>query len=277
MSKDIRESVIAGTWYPGNPSTLKSNIESFFGRVEHQHITGRIIGVVAPHAGYIYSGQIAAYSYKPIIGAAIDTVIVIGPSHHAYFHGVSVYNKGGYKTPLGVVPVDISLANRIIGHSEIISCIDAAHSQEHSIEIQLPFLQVALEKSRFVPLIMGDQSWQTCNILAESIYSAAEGKNILVVASSDLSHFHSYDEAVKLDHVALSHVMEMDAQGLLKDLEKNACEACGGGPMCVMMMVAQKLGANKAELLQYANSGDVTGDKTSVVGYASAIFYRDSD
>lgn len=274
MDTDIRKSVIAGSWYPGNPAILRTDIERFFHRVTDQDIDGEVVGLIVPHAGYVYSGQVAAYAYKKIRGKAFDAVIVIGPSHRTHFNGVSVYNKGGYETPLGVVPVDVSLANRIMSQSGTIAYIPAAHLHEHSIEIQLPFLQVALGEFRFVPFVMGDQSRQACEIMAESIIAAVGKQKVLVVGSSDLSHFHSYDKATKLDHVAISHVVKMDGQGLLRDLGNNVCEACGGGPMVAAMMVSQKLGAETAAMLKYANSGDVAGDKKSVVGYASAVFYK---
>jgi AmmeMemoRadiSam system protein B len=161
-----------------------------------------------------------------------------------------------------------------MAQSGIVADIPAAHMQEHSIEIQLPFLQVALGEFQFVPLVMGDQSRQACETLAESIRAAVGNQKVLVVGSSDLSHFHSYDKATTLDHVAISHMVKMDGQGLLRDLENDACETCGGGPVAATMMVSQKLGAKSAALLKYANSGDVTGDKKSVVGYAAAVFYK---
>lgn len=277
MDKDIRQSVIAGSWYPGNPRILKEDIDKFFQNVTDQEVDGQIIGLIVPHAGYVYSGQTAANSYNLIKGKKFDTVIIVGPSHRTHFHGVSAYDRGGFETPLGVVPIDISLAKRIMSQSGMISYIPAAHLQEHSIEIQLPFLQIALGEFSFVPLIMGDQTQQTCQILADSICAVVGDRNILIIGSSDLSHFHSYDKALKLDHLALSHIAKMDGQGLLKALENDMCEACGGGPMIVTMIVSQKLGANVSRLLKYANSGDVTGDRKSVVGYASAVLYKQSE
>jgi len=274
VDKDIRSPVIAGTWYPDNPKILRADIENFFHNVPDGKIDGRIIGLIVPHAGYVYSGQIAAFAYKTIRGEIFDAVIVLGPSHRTFFHGVSIYNRGGYKTPLGVVPVDVALAKEIMAQSEMISYIPTAHSQEHSLEIQLPFLQVAFGEFRFVPLVMGEQDRQTCETLAESIFRAVGDRKVLIVGSSDLSHFHSYEKAVKLDNVVLKHIEKMDGRGLLKDLENNVCEACGGGPAIVTMMVSEKLGANRVKLLKYANSGDVTGDTRSVVGYASAVFYN---
>lgn len=273
MDKGIRRSVIAGTWYPGNPKILRKDIESFFHNVPDDKIAGRIKGLIVPHAGYAYSGQVAAFAYKSIRGEIFDSVILLGPSHRTFFHGVSIYDRGGYETPLGIVPVDVTLANDIMAQSNMISYMPTTHAEEHSLEIQLPFLQVALGEFHFVPLVMGEQNRQTCETLAESIIRAVGNRNVLIVGSSDLSHFHSYEKAVKLDSIALKHIERMDGKGLLKDLENNECEACGGGPTIVTMMASEKLGADRVKILKYANSGDVTGDTRSVVGYAAAVIY----
>ncbi len=269
----VRKSVLAGSWYPADPKILQANIADFFQRVPEYRIDGKVIGIVAPHAGYVYSGQVAAHAYKQIQGRTFDAVIVIGPSHRIPFHGVSGYNRGGYETPLGIVPIDDCLADRIMAESQTVSDTPHFHREEHSLEIQLPFLQAALGKFSFVPLLMGSQDRRTCEELAQAISSAAEGKNILLVGSSDLSHFHSYDRAVQIDAVALAHLGKMEHDAFLKDFENQAFEACGGGPAAVAMMAAKKLGARRSKLLHYANSGDVTGDKRSVVGYAAAVFY----
>jgi hypothetical protein len=274
VDKDIRRSVIAGTWYPGNPKILRADIENYLHNVPDEKIEGNIAGLIVPHAGYMYSGQVAAYAYKIIKGEPFDAIVVIGPSHRTIFHGISLYNRGGYETPLGVIPVDVAFANDIMAQSEMISHIPGAHAQEHSIEIQLPFLQVSLGAFRFVPVIMGEQDLQTCKALAESIVKGVGNRRVLIVGSSDLSHFHAYEKAVKLDSLVLKHIEKMDDKGLIKDLESNVCEACGGGPAAVAMMVSEKLGAKKVKILKYANSGDVTGDRRSVVGYASVVFYQ---
>ncbi|MFA4916059.1 MAG: AmmeMemoRadiSam system protein B [Syntrophales bacterium] len=273
MQGNIKKSVIAGSWYHGNSQVLRVDIESFFYNVTEEKIEGKIIGLVVPHAGYTYSGQVAAYAYRLVKGKTFDAVIIVGPSHRVPYRGVSVYSEGGYETPLGIVPVDRELAERIMACSSVTSYIPSAHTQEHSVEIQLPFLQVALGEFSFVPLIMGDQSLQTCKDLADAIFKAVGNRNVLIIGSSDLSHFHSCEEAVKLDAVALRDIERMDAQGLLEDMENNFCEACGGGPAAVTMIAAKKIGADRAKILKYANSGDVIGDKTSVVGYTSAVFY----
>ena len=272
MGDDIRKTAIAGSWYPSAPEVLRKEIRAYFDSVSLEPVKGKIIGLVAPHAGYMYSGNVAAYAYRTARGQTYDTVIVIGPAHRASFRGVSVFDKGGYETPLGVVPVDVELARSITSTSAVVSSIPSVHNFEHSIEIQLPFLQVALGEFRFVPLLMGDQDEQTCEKLAQAIIKSVGESNILVVGSSDLSHFHPYETAVRLDKIALRSVERMDAAGLLGDLKRHACEACGGGPMAVTMMVSKQLGADSSRLLRYANSGDVTGDRSSVVGYAAVVF-----
>jgi MEMO1 family protein len=274
MTQRIRKSGIAGSWYPGNPRILREEIARFFPRVPDRGLGTDIGGIVAPHAGYDYSGQVSAHAYRQIRGISFDAVIVIGPSPRSFFRGVSAYPAGGYETPLGVVPVDETLAGELIESGPVVSDIPEAHTQEHSVEIQLPFLQSALGRFSFVPLIMGDQSRHICEALADTIVHAVGTRKTLIVGSSDLSHYHAYDRAMAMDRRVLEHLVRMDAAGLLQALEASSCEAGGGGPAAVTVMSARKLGADSAELLKYANSGDVTGDRSSVVGYASAAFFR---
>jgi hypothetical protein len=228
--------------------------------------------LVVPHAGYAYSGQVAAYAYKLLLGRHFDAVVVIGPSHRVAFQGVSLFNEGGFETPLGVAPVDSNLAERIMAASPLIVVAPLAHLQEHSIEIQLPFLQYVLGDFSFVPLLMGNQDRRTCEVLAAAIIKAVGRKRLLVVGSSDLSHFHAYAQALLLDGRALAHLEKNDATGFLGGIEGGEFEACGGGPAAVAMMVASGLGASQSKLLCYANSGDVTGDRQSVVGYGAVVF-----
>jgi AmmeMemoRadiSam system protein B/AmmeMemoRadiSam system protein A len=276
MEENVRKPVIAGSWYPGDPGVLTRDIKEYLKKVPGNGVDGRVVGLISPHAGYLYSGQIAAYGYKLIQGQRFDSVIVIGPSHRSFFRGASVYNRGGYETPLGVVPVDVDLADRIIRHGGSIAFYPQAHLQEHSIEIQLPFLQVVLGQFSLVPIVMGDQDRRACQELAEAILKAVKGKKVLVVGSSDLSHFHSYEKAVKLDRRVVDLIQKMDTDGLVRDLESGSCEACGGGPMAVTMLVAKKLGSTGVKVLKYANSGDVTGDTGRVVGYLSVAFYAEN-
>lgn len=271
---EIREPAVAGAFYPSDPGVLKEQIGGFLDSVHEEKIKGKIIALISPHAGYMYSGQVAAFGYKLLEGSDFHKVIVIAPSHRAYFHGASVYNKTGYKTPLGVVHIDTDLCNGIITQTRMIDYHPQAHTEEHSLEVQIPFLQIVLEEFELVPIVMGNQDFDTCRILCEAIVKAIGDERILIVASSDLSHFHDYDKAVALDRIVLDHIDRFDARGLARDLEKRRCEACGGGPIITALLIAEKLGANKAKVLKYANSGDVTGDKTRVVGYAAAVLYN---
>jgi hypothetical protein len=271
---NLRKSVIAGSWYPGKASVLKRDIQNYFDAVPAWDEEGEVSGIIAPHAGYIYSGQVAAHAYKLVQGKKYDAVIVVGPSHRVAFHGVSIFSEGGYETPLGTVPIAEEMAADIYKYSKVVEDIPEAHLQEHAIEIQLPFLQKALGDFSFIPLVMGDQNAETCYDLSDAICKAARNKKILIVGSSDLSHFHNYDEASKLDAIVLKHIQSADASGLLQSLNNGEAEACGGGPMAVSMLVARQQGADKIRLLKYANSGDVTQDKSSVVGYAAAVYYK---
>ncbi|MEE9911962.1 MAG: AmmeMemoRadiSam system protein B [Deltaproteobacteria bacterium] len=270
----LRKYILAGSWYPGNPALLRSDITKYIRNVPDKQIEGDIIGLIVPHAGYIYSGQVAAHAYKLIQGRKYDTVIIVGPSHRVAFGVVSIYSQGAFETPLGVIPVDENMAAEMKNLSRSIVDFPAAHAQEHSLEIQLPFLQIVLGAFSIIPLVMGDQGAATCQELADVISQVAKDRRVLIVASSDLSHFHSYNQAKELDAIVLRHIQKGNVEGLLDDLTLDKIEACGGGPMAVTMLAVRKLGAHHSELLKYANSGDITGDKNSVVGYASAVYYR---
>jgi len=274
--EQIRESVIAGSWYPGNASRLQKEIQTYLSQASVKDFKGQLIALISPHAGYRYSGQVAAYAYKILEKQKFSTVVVIAPSHRSYFRGVSVYDRGGYRTPLGVVSLDQAFISTLKEREERIQHVPEAHSQEHSLEIQLPFLQVLLPNFKLVPLVMGDQDFVTCQWLAEAVADCIEkNRSALVVASSDLSHFHHYQQAKKMDQVVLDEVGEFDARGLSDSLAKGKCQACGGGPMVTAMLIARRLGANKSQVLHYANSGDVTGDHSSVVGYMAAALWCD--
>ncbi len=272
----IRKSAIAGSWYPGDPAVLRGTIQQFLQVAPAGEAGGGdILGIVAPHAGYMYSGQVAAYAYRCAATNLYDSAIVVGPSHRLPFSGASVLSRGGYETPLGVLEVDEELAEAIIARSPLCQDLPRAHLQEHSIEIQLPFIQVVKPGLSFVPVVMGDQGRDTCLSLAEAIFHASAGKRVLVIGSSDLSHFHDLAKAASMDHIILNHLAAMDPDGLLKRLASGSCEACGGGPMAVTMMAAKMFGASRGRVLHYADSGAISGDKCSVVGYAAAVFCRE--
>jgi len=274
---NIRKPVIAGTWYPGGPGQLKSDIEEYLAGAREEKVDGKVAGLVVPHAGYVYSGQVAACAYKTVQGNKFDAVIVIGPSHRAYFKGASIYDGEGYETPLGVMPVDTSLAGEIAsGSNGMVSLVPDDRSPENSIEIQVPFLQTVFGNIPFIPILMGAQDMDACRKLADAIIAAVGDKRVLVIASSDFSHYHDYDNAGEMDSVALGYIEKMDIERFLRSLESGRCEACGAGAIIVTMIVTRAMGADRCRVLEYMNSGDVTGDKSGVVGYAAIVFYKNA-
>ena len=282
MTEQVRKPAVADAFYPANPVVLSQQIADFFKKAKKGEVEGEITALISPHAGYVYSGQVAAYGYKMLEGHKFETVVAVAPNHIFPFHGASVYNGAFYETPLGKIECDQEVAKKIASYDKSIYLSDKGHSPyagrgEHSLEVQLPFLQIVLGKFKLVAIIMGDQEYETCENLAKAVSTALKGKEALIVASSDLSHFHAYDEAVKLDKVVIDDVNSFDAKQLFEDISNGKCEACGVGPIVSAMLAARGLGADKAKVLKYANSGDVIGDRSGVVGYMSAVIYRSGE
>ncbi|MCG2778621.1 MAG: AmmeMemoRadiSam system protein B [Desulfobacterales bacterium] len=272
--KDVRPSVLAGTWYPGSQDALAKSIAGYLSRVKPPHIDGQLKAIIVPHAAHMYSGQVAAHAYRLLEGSQFRRIILVGPSHRVGFEGVSVNLQSGYKTPLGVVPIDQEMAKRILDSGPHIRWLRQAHAHEHCLEIQLPFLQTVLHNFQIIPILMGQQDYNTCSRLANTLVQVmGSAQDTLILASSDLSHFYPYDQARELDLEFIKRIKGFDPEGLAKDLSAGKCKACGGGPVITTMLAARKLGADRAVVLNYANSGDVTGDHSSVVGYMAAALY----
>jgi MEMO1 family protein len=270
-----REPVLAGAWYPSRPEELRRVVNGFLSGVEGSSPEGEIKGFVVPHAGYIYSGQVAAYAYRMVQGGPFTRVILIGPSHRARFKGVSVDLHSAYKTPLGALPVDRDFGRKILQENASISWLPQAHEQEHSIEIQVPFLQVVLKDARIVPLVMGEQDPPTCEGLAQALIRlVGDDRKTLIVASTDLSHFHAEATARRLDGEFRRHLENYDPRGLARSMAEGSCEACGGGPAVTALLACKGLGADRAVPLRYANSADVGGDRSRVVGYLAAAILK---
>jgi AmmeMemoRadiSam system protein B/AmmeMemoRadiSam system protein A len=204
----------------------------------------------------------------------VDDVIVIGPSHRHGFRGASVDTLAGRMTPLGRIDYDVELAKQLIAANKEINYEPAAHAVEHSVEIQMPFIQTVIPKFKAVEIIMGSQDYPTCQMLSRAIVRATKGRKVLIIASSDLSHYHSQKEAEFLDNQVVEAVAAFDPELLFDRLNTGGCEACGGGPMITAMLAARELGATEATALRYATSGDITGDHSQVVGYLAAIFHE---
>ena len=268
----VRPPTAAGLFYEDSPDLLRKNIDEYLEHARVPKLKGTVRALVSPHAGYVYSGFAAAHAYKMIKEINYDCVIIVGPSHREYFNGISIYPGDAYETPLGTIPINKEIREALVEEKNAIVASDEGHRSEHSIEVQLPFLQCVLGDFSFVPVVMGDQRRQLCNELTEAIVRVGTNRNILFVASSDLSHYHPYDEAVEIDNGVISELEKFNSETFITKIEEHSFEACGGGPIATVMNAARRLGANKAEILYYCNSGDITGDRGGVVGYLAAAF-----
>lgn len=274
----VRQPAVAGAFYPADPGELGKMIDGFLLQANPPAVKD-LIAIVSPHAGYIYSGGVAANSYALLKGRKVERVVVIAPSHYEMFNFASVYDGAAYATPFGQIPVDREFAGRLAAMNPHIKLSDRGHAVasehgEHALEVQLPFLQRVLGTFKLVPIIMGEQDYDLCRALGVSLAKLISGPETLIVASSDLSHYHPYDEAVSIDHKTLKAIEEWDYLNMARNFERRVWEACGGGPIVAAMIAAERLGANQAKLLKYANSGDVTGDRSRVVGYGAVAFCK---
>lgn len=270
----IRHQQVAGYFYPAEKEKLEKEISLLIKVTKPEKSFNKIFGIVSPHAGYIYSGKTAAYAFNHLIDKKYKTVIIISPSHAEYFPGISIYDGDAYETPLGIVEIDNEMTDRLIQNSKIIFRGQQGHRKEHALEVQIPFLQLVLKDFKIVPIVMGDQGKMFVDELAEKISKVVDDET-LVVASSDMSHFYSSEEADRLDSVVEKRINDFDFENLLRDLENHECEACGGGPIVAMMKAASKKNINQSVVINRSDSGDITGDKSEVVGYLSAVVYSD--
>jgi len=271
----VRPAAVAGIWYPGTAAALTSAVDRLLaGPARAVGPKGDLVALIAPHAGLKYSGPVAAYAYRLLCERVFDLVVLVGPSHFVGFEGVAVYRSGAFETPTGLIPVDEDAAAALMGSTPLVREHDAAHAREHSLEMQLPFLRRLAPDVAILPLVMGYQTDATARALADGLADTLTGRRALLVASSDLSHFHAADVAARLDRVVLDSVTQFDADALQAALDANPEHACGGGPIVAVMRAARRLGATAAVTLQYADSGDVSGDKSSVVGYMAGAMGR---
>lgn len=232
-------------------------------------------GIIAPHAGYMYSGLTASYAYKPLAEKKFTKVIILSPSHREYFGGISIYDGDAWETPLGKVNLAKAVADKMIkGGAPALMKSKAGHRDEHGVEVHLPFLQhIYGNDFEFVPVVMGDQTVINAEALTRALLEVMDD-DTLVVASSDLSHFYTKDAANELDSVFARRVVQYDAEGLQNDLAVGKTEACGAGLVIAMMKAMKRAGVRNSKLLHRSDSGDVSGDYSSVVGYLSASFYN---
>ena len=274
----IRHPVVNGTFYPGNKDTLIKMIASMINNVHPVKKEEKdIFGLISPHAGYVYSGPAAAHGYSLLKGKNYDTVIVLGPSHYTLMNGASTWKDGEYKTPLGSQPIDTEVTNFLLQY-EHIEFNQIAHIQEHSIEVQVPFLQYVLKSEfKFVPIIVGNQQYQYTKILAETLTELIKNipKKYLFIASTDLSHYHSDEVAKRLDKNVVDAIKNFDIEKLVEIINTGKGEACGIGPVLTLLLLAKNMNASDIDILSLTNSGETSGDYSRVVGYMSAVLYKE--
>lgn len=286
----VRPPAVAGQFYPASPVELKLQVEDMLARAPDAEVEGEVRGLIAPHAGYPYSGQTAAAAYRQVRGRAYDTVVVMAPSHREPCGGASIFPGEAYETPLGEVPVDREMAQALAGQAPELHLSMAGHRVsgapafagplrgEHAVEVQLPFLQVALPGLRILPIVTDSRALSDHRRLADALVRAAEGKDVLLVASSDLYHGHSYEACVDSDAATLGEIESFDPERFCRSLETGRVQACGGGPITALMLAARRLGADRARVVERTNSSDATGRRGDyVVGYGSVLFYKGPD
>jgi AmmeMemoRadiSam system protein B len=276
-----RPAAVAGRWYPGVADVLAPEVDHYLSAVqadgpeatEWSGLTD-LTALVAPHAGLRYSGPVAAWAYRALQGRALDVVVVVGPSHFIEFEGVAASRADAFETPFGLVTVDEASVAALAAASPLICEHEAAHAREHSIEMQLPFLCRVRPHVPIVPLLIGRQTADTAAELGRVLAETFAGRRVMLIASTDLSHYNDAHTAAALDRAVIERVEAFDPDALQEELDRRPDHACGGGAFVTVMRAARLLGANRAQILQYADSGDVSGDKSSVVGYLAAAFRR---
>lgn len=272
---DIKSADLSGSWYPDNARQLSGQIKAYLNAANPPDLGGELVAIISPHAGIQYSGPIAAFGFKLAQKKKIATVIVVGFSHRKDYDGIAIFDADGIKTPLGILFTDKKLTHQLINSNKKIFSFPEAFSEENSIELILPFIQVSLDNPRIVLLAIGRQTQSNYQLLSESLFYALKGqKDFLLVASTDMSHFLTDQEAQKIDFTTAEVIKKMDPQELfLSCYGEN--RLCGAASVAAVMDAAKKLGANKAYVLKQANSGDTTQDKNRVVGYISAALLKE--
>ena len=279
----VRHPYVAGSFYPREAQSLKQDIEGCFkhalgpGRLPTKGNEPRTItAIICPHAGYMYSGPVAAHSYLALSEERKpDTAIILCPNHTGVGSALSLMGKGIWETPLGRVNIDEETSRAIFDASGMVDLDETAHTYEHSIEVQLPFLQYLYGSAiRIVPICMGLQDLDVSRNLGEAIADATELKNTVVIASTDMTHQESQQSATRKDRLVLEAIQTMDEENVQKTVESHRITMCGYGPVSAALVTSKRLGADKAEILSYHTSGDITGDHGAVVGYASAKITR---
>lgn len=273
-----RPSPIAGTWYSSNPEALRETIRQYLDQADLPELPGEIVALVAPHAGYQYSGPVAGYAFKAVLGKSYDIVAVISPMHQYHPQPILTSAHQAYQTPLGKVPLaldKLAQINEALLKKTGLSLTPVANDQEHSLEIELPFLQYALKKGfDLIPIMLRDQTRENAHALGEVLAETLKTDSCLMVASSDLSHFYTETQAHQLDDQVLKALTDFSPKALFELKDQGLGHACGLAPMAAVLWASKALGATDVTLLKYDTSASITGDRSSVVGYGSAAITR---
>lgn len=268
----LRQPAVAGRFYPADPGTLRSGIRSYLSP-RSQPVPA--IGCIVPHAGYVYSGQVAGAVFSSI--AIPEACIVLCPNHTGRGHPLAVMSEGQWETPLGNVEIDSKLSGQLLDRFPALTVDAAAHQSEHAIEVELPFLQVIRPGTKFVPIAIGTSRLMLLELLGDAIARVIQERNPapqdwpLIIASSDMNHYEDDATTRVKDHKAIDQILALNPQGLYQTVINESVSMCGFGPAVAMLTAAKKLGATKAEILQYATSGDISGERDMVVGYAGIV------
>jgi AmmeMemoRadiSam system protein B len=282
----IRPAAVAGSWYPGSAGALARDVDAYVAAVDPPEAIprGALHAVMAPHAGLMFSGPVGAYAYRAAAAAGpFDAAILVGPSHFVAFDGVALYPSGAFDSPLGPAPIDESLGGALLSTSPIVQALPQAHRREHSLEMQLPFIRRLLPDVSIVPLLMGYQTIHTIRGLADALARVAAGRRVLLVASTDLSHYFDAPTAESLDRRVQDAVAAFDAESFIRtfeqypESERGRFVACGAGPAIAVMLAARALGARHGRMLKYMHSGQISGDMSGVVGYLAGAFGNFTD
>lgn len=275
---DLRPSPIAGLWYEGNPRALAEMVDSYMDLALLPSLDGKVVAIIAPHAGHRYSGPVAGYAFASVRGQSPDLVVIVGPMHHPYRDPILVAAHDAYSTPLGNLPIDRQLVDRlneILTNNLHFGISPVFEDPEHSLEILLPFLQQALSgKFKLLPIMLRDQTPRVAEMLGHALAKVIQGRNCLLVASTDLSHFYNETEACAYDKEMLRQIETFSPEGIFKTESNKDGFACGLGALATVLWAAKDLGGDKVKVLHHATSGAVTGDHNNVVGYGAAVVLK---
>lgn len=276
---DVRPSPLAGRWYPADPQQLAQQVDRYLEQAEIPDISGQIIGVVTPHAGHQYSGPVAGYAFAALRDLDPEVVIILSPMHQPCAGSILTTGHHAYHTPLGDVPVDrggIEFLSRELRKASGVELTPIQRDTEHAVEIELPFLQRVLpEGFKLIPLMIRDQDQRLMKALGEVLSASLDDPAGLLIASTDLSHFYPADTARALDQHMIDHILDLNPEGIYQAERDRKGFACGKGGLAAVLWAAKRLGANRAQHLKYAHSGEVTGDMSRVVGYEAALITRE--